>query len=313
MTAHRPWTPADIEEVSDETKSEAELALILGRSPSQIRNKRYELARRNSIALNQLVPRQKTWTDDDLAVAADKSISITDAAKILGRSKDSVKVCRSKIFRGVPVGGKNSWTDEERQILLETIDLPMKVVAERLGRSVKSVQGQRTRLREQLGLTKPRLHDELNPWIVGKRTLVAKTCLGCGLIMDASWYQRRDGNNRWSSTCAACERERVYGKPRKIDRERARERERQLRERYREMTMPAARSGMEWTSKDHEIASDPSKGLVAKAIELERTYEAVARMTTLCGYKSANEHFKGDRVNGEWQISFENDMNRDSK
>lgn len=85
-------------------------------------------------------------------------------AEKIGRTPDAIRNFRKKLFpgRGGPVRPVVAWTDEELELLRETLNLPSKEVCEVLGRSEQSVRNARIRVKRAAGIP---VHKAVNPTV----------------------------------------------------------------------------------------------------------------------------------------------------
>ena len=139
------------------------------------------------------------------------------------------------------------------------------------------------------------------------RTLIARTCTKCGLLLDARWFgRRREAGRRGTMTrCKKCQRS-----SRRVETSRAyREANRgrwavssaESMRRFQDATRPTAiNNRKEWTSRDLETLADPDLSLYEKALLLGRTYSAVTARAHLIGARSRTA--LGDPTRQEWVI-----------
>lgn len=176
------------------------------------------------------------------------------------RATMGVRVARHMVAR---VNGR-AWTESEDAVLRENPDLTAKEIALRLGRNHHVVQKRRIKL----GLRPSNDGERKNrrAHAIGRRTVVAKTCTACGLLLDAYWYGVRvDG--RSESRCRAC-RSRLN---------QSQERRGSWFQAAQSVTKSAAiREGDEWTESDYAILTQPDLSLVEMALALGRSYASVA-------------------------------------
>ena len=128
---------------------------------------------------------------------------------------------------------------------------------------------------------------------IGPRTLLAKTCRGCGLLLDARWFgKRRDRGGRGHlSRCVKCETAAKNARGRApLTGERKRKASAQrdaAMHRYWQLTVErAVNSRKEWTDDDLQVLADSDLSLMEKALMLGRTYNAISVQTSARGYKS---------------------------
>lgn len=161
------------------------------------------------------------------------------------------------------------WTAEEDAVVREAkLDKDAAVL---LGRTVRSVRGRRERLGFQRGraLLNPMLPNprSLLPWVTNNRTVLAKSCTGCGLLLDAEWFPRRRRQpypNALKPSCIRCTNDNSYQYQRERERRRA----------SHQVDM-APRSGTQWTSAEDDLICRSDLSVLDMAKMLGRTYEAV--------------------------------------
>jgi hypothetical protein len=149
-----------------------------------------------------------------------------------------------------------------------------------------------------------------DPNAVGERTLLARTCPDCGLLLDASWFGRtqwttpRRGYMRtpvWRAKCTKC-RQRQAG-PRTNQSRSAEDRD-AYREHMQALTRArATRDGFPYTESDYVILANPNLTNLAKAYTLRRTYVAIVTAVRRGGWVSRVEG-RRDVAEGQWLIDF---------
>lgn len=195
------------------------------------------------------------------------------------------------------------WTQDEDAIVLKTPNLTAVEVGRQLGRSAQAIAHRRSLLGRKHGLAFP---THKNPCHVGKRRLLAKTCLTCGLLLEAARFSRKTSGT-WPSVCVHCKSDDnlQYKKPyepNEADAERARVNIQKLQA----ISLPGAVNHRQpWTEKDHEVLSDSDLTGLEKALRLGRTYMAVVSQCRDHGYRS--RHGQGDPMKGRWVIDNPND------
>lgn len=313
---HRNWESWEVDLISDETISANELAAKLNRTVHAVNQKRFKLIEAERKRLGIKRSGSRNWTESELAVLGDRSISHAEVARITGRTYESVINKRRSVDAG-RVNKEYAWSQDELDLLVDAWDMGMDDLCKLFAdKSRGSIKFQRQQLRNREGMPSQSRH-LTNPHWVGSRRLLAKTCLGCGLLMDARWYRHTvnpdtaaaqdcAGARRWDSTCIACkrgkrtdERAQYYRASKETHAAQAKERV----QRYQSLTTPAPRNGLEWTSSELEILADPMKTTLTKAIELGRTYLATKAKVAGCGYQSLNGQL-GDQQDGVWNIEF---------
>lgn len=187
------------------------------------------------------------------------------------------------------------WTAEEDQLVLSTSHLTTAQVAERLDRTRSAVISRRAMLAKKHGLSFRVNNDPFKP---GRRRLLAKTCLSCGLLLEASRFGIDKGKT-WRSRCVHCRAFEIGAKH--PDRPRGEDSAATANARLQALSLPHAKRHREpWLEADHEVLADPDLTVIEKAIRLERTYMATSSACSKNGYHS--RVFQGDPVKGQWVI-----------
>jgi hypothetical protein len=127
-----------------------ELVAALGRSAGAVTGMRERLVRQGCIP-----KRRARYTEEDLALLADRSLTNAEVAGRTGRSLEVIAQSRRK--RGIrgPQHALRPWTEDELERLVALHDRPTREVAALLGRSISAIRNQRHALLRQ-GRTPPR-------------------------------------------------------------------------------------------------------------------------------------------------------------
>lgn len=251
--------------------------------------------------------RVRRWTDHEIGeLEAMAHLTVDEVADILGRSRSSIASMRHQMRHRKVGTSTQPWTEDDLDFVRATTSFTAAQVAEHLGRTYSAVASIRFVLRQSEGADFRGDDDgQKNPHDVGTRRLLARTCLGCGLLLDAIWYHR-DGARRWKSRCLRCNnKERAPRHRSDRDKENAQQQARRkllgrvTRER-------ATRHGYPWLESDHDVLRDTSLSVLDKSFQLGRTYNAVLRACSLNGYTSRVG--KGDPMKGIWVIANPNEV-----
>lgn len=247
--------------------------------------------------------RQRAWTDDEIGFLLDRADQPARViAEELGRGVSGVRVMRRKVLSGhVPM---NAWTESEDEFILSNRDMTHEQVAKHLGRAEHATHRRRSTLAKRLGVS---FRGGKSPHHVGRRTLLAKTCPKCGLLLTAKWFSRRgDQSGALRGDCIRCEVQQG-GQPeiRKAAAERSKSatarRSEQNFQKLQAITREKAHHhGQPWVEADHAILDDPESTILSKALRLGRTYSAVANQCHANGYRSLVG--LGDPIKGQWVI-----------
>lgn len=189
------------------------------------------------------------------------------------------------------------WTEDEDRFVLATPHLTTAEVGQRLNRSLSAVRSRRAMLAKRIGITFRQNNDPHKP---GKRPLLARTCLHCGLLLRAEWFGLDKGG--WRSTCTRC-RQAMSPQP---NRSRGIDSNKRSTERLQAISLPhAVNHRQPWMERDHAVLADPDLLLIEKAIRLGRTYMATATACSDGGYPS--KVGLGDDGKGQWYIDNPNE------
>lgn len=247
----------------------------------------------------------RPWTDDEIGFLQDHADwTAAQIAEELGRTRHSVRGARAQLRAGRLGAGRSFWSDEEIDFVRRTPNLTTERVARELGRTFDGVAGVRQRLGREEGVDFGSGNGK-NPHNVGPRRLLAKTCLGCGLLLDASWYSSsKQRGLKWRSRCQRCmnqdDQVRRPDRPSKSLRDGGAS-AKAARDRLQAMTLERATRHREpWVDSDHDVLRDSTLTTFEKAIQLGRTYLATHSAVSANGYTSRVG--KGDPMKGVWVI-----------
>lgn len=189
------------------------------------------------------------------------------------------------------------WTQDEDRFVLETPHLTTAEVARRLGRTKSAVVSRRAMIGRKHGV---RFRVNNSPHKVGRRTLLAKTCKTCGLLLNASRFGLDKGKT-WRAVCVHCRA--FEGGLKKPDRPRGEGSAANSNRVLQALSLPhAVNHRNPWTEADHAILADPDLFVIEKAIRLGRTYMATSSACSKGGYHS--RVFQGDPERAQWIIRF---------
>lgn len=183
------------------------------------------------------------------------------------------------------------WTKEEVAIVMRddiTITDKMKLLCV----SEKSIAGVYWRVSK--GVKSDRA-------MIGGRTLLAKTCSTCGLLLDASSFYKESSTNkglhytRTRSSCKWCVSRWNDHKDGEYSRG------------QQDLSLPTSgRSNFQYMQSDHDICSDASTTLLQKARAMERTYYATLTFVKRNKYTSKTR--LGDKTESQWRIEFKEEQ-----
>lgn len=244
----------------------------------------------------------RAWTDDEYALLAEyESAPTAELARMLDRTPNTVRGKRRELRLGIVRWADGIWSDDEDAIVRETPHLTAVQLAALLGRGVKSVEHRRSYLGIGAYINK-------DPNRVGARALIARTCPGCGLFLNARWFllegtkRKRQGEN-WSVYCRKCKHTRTPRIARQAsDQARARIRA-NYHARQKVSSDVATRHRSEYAEQDHAVLSNPDYTNLEKAVRIQRTYAAVVGAVKKFDYRSRRGLGSIDR--DQWLIYFE--------
>lgn len=227
----------------------------------------------------------RAWTDEEYGfIESNPTMTNAEIAAALGRQRTSVEQKRRELRLGI-ARYAGVWTDEEDAAIRETPHMTSAQVAMLLGRSTRSVEHRRSHLGIRAYISK-------DPFAVGGRPLIAKTCPGCGLFLNAKWFlleginRTRRGEN-WSKYCRKCKWRRTTHRVERITSD---DRLARIRANYKarqKVTLDlATRHGAELTDSDHLVLADPDLTNMEKALRTGRSYAAIVAACSKFDYRS---------------------------
>jgi hypothetical protein len=243
----------------------------------------------------------RNWSDEDLrTVAENPDMTSQELGVLLGRSTTSIHQVRSKMRTGRPLGTEG-YAREELEFIRATPSLTARQQAEYLGRPYGSAIGMRKIVRERFGVN---FAFQKDPNVIGGRHLLAKTCLDCGLLLDARWFRmerKTRARQEWRSICTLCTSGRQNGKraPREYKGQ-------PWSEFLQAKSLQTASKNREpWTEQDYRVLQDPDLTDFEKAVQLNRTFYATENRVNALGYKSKTiKSILGSKQDGQWVIGF---------
>lgn len=241
--------------------------------------------------------RWKFWDDEEIGLLQDTmDRPSSEVAMSLGRSPGSVKAMRAKIRNGyIGATERAPWSPEQDAIACDP-QLSATEAAAKLGRPVGSINARRSKLGASVG-SKYRN----DPTCIKDRTLIAKSCAKCGLLLPASYYRRRAGDGRWTSHCRFCTSDhhshwhanRGKDETDKWDGV-------YYKAAQRATSAVATRNAEPYTERDEAILSDGALTNLQKALRLGRTYAGIASACRDRGYRSSR--WLGEPSLEQWRI-----------
>lgn len=236
-----------------------------------------------------------TWTDEEIGYVVETlNRPREEVAEALGRSVAAISRKRTQLRQGwAPT--RASWTPSEDDFLHSVPHFSSLECARHLNRSLSAIRQRRI----AIGAIRPKA-EQAEPASVANRTLLAKTCSKCGLLLDSSWFSRKP-DRRWFSSCIRCCANPQRAKARAARWERMHARTGQSQKALQAISLPHATNTREpYVETDQAILADPSLTVIEKAIRLGRTYIATRHRLSLEGYSSRRD--KGDPLEQRWII-----------
>lgn len=246
---------------------------------------------------------QRWWTDDELGRLEDMAdLTASEVAAALGRTRKQVLHKRQALRRGVE-RRKEPISQADLDFVADYAHFTTEEIARHLGRSKASVAGIRTKLRRDgvIGKT-PTVK---SPWHCADRTLVARSCSECGLLLDQSWFypigKAKPGYRQ--PHCRKCQSNRNRRRGAK-----AAASARSFALKLQAATLETATSyGKEWTGADIAVLEDKTKTVFEKAVTLGRTYFATASQLSNRGLRDPKPEV-GDPTEAQWFITLRSDI-----
>jgi hypothetical protein len=188
------------------------------------------------------------------------------------------------------------WTMEEDEFILATQHLSARQVAVQIERTYDAVTSRRKVLAREHGVNFGSDGTKKDPYHIGARPLIAKTCTKCGLLLASEWFAFMPARGgvpaHWRISCKKCVSASGYASVKKGTNnykgsDRYKQKTAQSRKRLQDLTTSrATRSGQDWIEADYKVLQDPDLTLLEKALKLGRSYNAVAIMCSRQNYKS---------------------------
>lgn len=240
--------------------------------------------------------RVKFWTDEEIGFLEDNPhMPQREIAEILDRPVRAIEGKRRHLRKSCESTRRvyQPWTEEDDAFIRFSSHLTASQASEQMGRSANAISIRRSQLGVDCGNGSHK-----NPMEVGARRLLAKTCLDCGLLLEATWFGFNSHSRSWRPSCGRC-RPSPQARPR-TKKEAARV-ARESSARLQAASLPTATNHRNsWVEKDHEVLADPDLTRFEKAVRLGRTYLAVVHQCTSNGYDSRRG--RGDPIKGQWII-----------
>ncbi|MDO3202135.1 helix-turn-helix domain-containing protein [Mycobacteroides abscessus] len=238
----RRWLDDDLAVLRDRSLTASQVADQLGRSVSAVEQARIAYAENVPNPGKRRIRQQ--WSDADLAVALDRSLTMSEAAQQLGRTVGAVRSARALYSHG-RIGEsdrRRRWTEDDIEVLLDA-SLSTAEVARQLNRSVGTVYYARRRYGREVPAD-------------AHGTLLAWRFHGCA--------------------CEPCQEFGRQFRERTLDPREDAARSREFSQRMQEITRPTAtRHGAPWTPEEADIVCNPDIQVVDAALQLGRTAAAV--------------------------------------
>ncbi|MBB4854787.1 hypothetical protein HNP40_002179 [Mycobacteroides chelonae] len=235
----RRWSDHDLAVLRDRSLTARQVADRLDRSLYAVEQARIAYANDVPNPGRQRV--RQPWSEAELTVALDRSLTMSQEAKQLGRTVRSARALYSHGRTGES-DRRQRWTPADIEVLLDDT-LSTAEVAQRLNRSVGTVYYARRRYGRQVPAD-------------AHGTLLAWRFHGC--------------------TCEPCQEFGRSFRERTIDPVEESARSREFSQRMQDITRPTAKHfGEPWTDEEFAIACNPEIRIVDAALQLGRTAKAV--------------------------------------
>jgi hypothetical protein len=239
---------------------------------------------------------RRAWTDEEYGFVMDSPLPTRAVAEKLGRTVASVEHAKLRLRKGWIPGRPGAWSEIEDQYVLDSMGRDPSDVAEYLGRSKNSIINRRRVLRKS-GVARQVGTKNASPFRVGTRTLLARTCPGCGMLLEAKWFKKSSTTDYRLKTCTRCrvaKDDRRYGN--------TWDSAHQWRQEQQALSLPTATNHYKpWQESEMEVLMDPSLTILEKAIKLKRTFMSVANAERLNGFTSRNPNL-GNPTEEQWLI-----------
>lgn len=208
------------------------------------------------------------------------------------------------------VNAVKPWTDDEVEVVRRCRHLTAEATGKKLGRSADSVAHIRRELARDEGIHFGKGRADTDPHFIGSRPLLAKTCIRCGLLLEASWFVISKKQRTYRSKCTRCHNDTSSAAKRRwANSKRASAdgkhawnwRVAATQKRLNDITRERASNHRQpWLEGDHTVLADSTLTAFEKAITLGRTLSSVKTACLRNGYTSRVG--KGDPMAGAWWI-----------
>lgn len=229
-------------------------------------------------------------------IAGTMDLPLVEVAELTGKTAEQIKYARRSVRTGRLPQGAGGWSDDELELIRMAPHLTASQLADRLpGRSMQAVKKKRT---EMGAASSAGGGHKNNPASVGRRTLLAKSCTTCGLVLPGAWFPWRSGPRTWASECRSCNALRNSAAIAEGRRENGN------RGNIRRQTVTLSdisRKGVAYTSEDMTVLSNPDLTTLQKALLLRRTYYGTTCAVSRFGFSSEPQHV-GDPERDQWII-----------
>lgn len=246
---------------------------------------------------------RKPWTDEEDGMILD---NIDRPAGIiaaeLGRTVRAIYQRRNALKSGRLDRTSLSapkWTAAEDRFMLANPHMALIDIANHLGRSVEATKSRRSKVRKTAN---PGMGRNFDPFRVGGRPLLARTCGACGLLLHAKWFAAKNGSRLYK--CSRCQPKysKVSSNLTGIQRFAA--------EKMQALSLPlATKHGQPWTESEFDILRNPDLTIFEKALACRRTYWATSGACHVNEFKS--KRGLGDPERDQWIIDNPNAGNVD--
>jgi len=230
------------------------------------------------------------YSEDERGYVLDTlDLPLAQVAAHLGRTENAVSAMRSQVRSG-HTPGRAPWSAaEDDTIRLGTKKTASALAKELPGRTEAAIKQRRKVIKVQAETR------HKNPHRPGNRSLLAKTCRKCGLLLPAGWFRR--GAKAFAIDCKKCESDTAFNRQRNsagLDDSLSGKRRQAI------SLLTADRNKFEYTAEDEIVLADKELTVLEKAIVMRRSFFAVRAALFARGIKSSK--VLGDKEIDQWLI-----------
>lgn len=244
----------------------------------------------NATALKSNAGVRGRYSEDERGYVLDTlDLPLSQVAAHLGRTEGAISAMRRQVRSG-HIPGRAPWSAAEDDTIRLGVKKTAAVLANELpGRTEMAVKQRRKVIKVQAETR------HKNPHRPGIRSLLAKTCRACGLLLPGGWFHLR--TKGFAVDCKKCASDAAYSRQRNSTNH-----DSSLSGRRRQAIslLTADRSKFEYTAEDEVVLADAELTALEKAIALRRSFFAVRAALFARGIKSSK--VLGDKEIDQWLI-----------